>query len=122
MPMLKTIIKANLPAGKYPIKLISFQEFVNDKGGYIQVTFQLPDRQVKHQVFNNEKALAYFGSTLKRQMGKEGEELDLEAVLNEAKAFDGLYTVISYHPQYGMNMAFHEEQSKTLDKEIDFDE
>lgn len=117
MSLLDTVIKPRLAAGKYPVRLIEFQPFENDKGGYVQLTLAMPDRIIKQNFFPSN--LDYLGKTLKDQIGKSDQELKLSEVLAEAKGKD-LFCVVSYN-EYGLNVAFHEQTQVTeKSKEVDF--
>jgi hypothetical protein len=105
MGLLNTTILAKLTAGKYQIKLVSFKEVVNDKGGYVELSLKFPDRIIRHNVFPG-KSMDYTGKALRQQLGLEAET-DLGTLLNLCQASDQLFTVVSYN-DYGLNLAFHE--------------
>lgn len=102
MGLLNTTIKASLPAGEYPVSLISYKEVENSNGGYIELTLALPDRTMKQNFFPSN--LDYLGKTLRAQLNIQ-EEKSLEDILELAMTKD-LFAVISYN-EYGMNLAFH---------------
>lgn len=128
MSLLNTVSKKVLTAGKYAFNLISYREVTNDKGGYIELTLELPDRFIKQNLFPENKAenkrgtLNYFMGAIKRQMKVEDKEMELVDILELAKSQkkDALFCVISYSDDYGMNVAFHEKQS--VSTEVGFED
>ena len=58
MPLLSNTVKKRLLPGKYQFFLNSFKEFENEKGGYVKIEMQLPDRTNEHVLFPSN--LGYF--------------------------------------------------------------
>lgn len=116
MSLLSTKIRAKLPAGEYPVSLITYQEVKNEKGGYIELTINMPDRIIKQNFFPTQ--LNYLGSTLAEQLGLRDSEHDLVEILDVAKG-KNLFAMISYN-EYGMNLAFHKQVVVSKTDEIDF--
>ena len=119
MSLLKTKIKPRLKPGKYPIKINSVKEFENDKGGYIQLALQFPDREMLQNFFPSN--LTYLGRCLGDQMGITDEmEVGLDELIDEAIANDhGLFAVVSYN-DYGLNIALHEPKTTENTEEVEF--
>ena len=116
MSLLKTTIKPKLPPGEYPVQIVTFREVANEKGGYIELTINMPDRLIKQNFFPSQ--LSYLGSTVGDQLGLRSEEHDLEEILTIAKNKD-LFAIISYN-DYGMNLAFHKPVVASKADEVDF--
>lgn len=114
MGLLKQTIKAALPAGEYPVSLISYKEVENSNGGYVELTLALPDRTLKQNFFPSN--LDYLGKKLSAQLNIK-EAKPLEDILEEALTKD-LFAVISYN-DYGMNLAFHRTAAVSA-KEVTF--
>lgn len=107
MPLLQNTMKKKLVPGKYNFHLNSFKEFENEKGGYVQIEMQLPDRTNNHVLFPSN--LGYFMSCMRRQLElDENVDHTYEEILDAAMQSDNLWTIISYDEKYGLNYAFHE--------------
>jgi hypothetical protein len=104
MSLLHTTIKPALPAGKYPVQIMDYSEVENEKGGYIALQIAFPDREMQQNFFP--KNLEYLGKSLRTQLNKANETMELVQILEEAKG-KPLFAVVSYN-EYGMNLAFHE--------------
>jgi hypothetical protein len=105
MSLLQTKIKPTLPAGEYPIHIMSVKEVPNDNGGYIQLSIAFPDRIMPQNFFPSN--LSYLGKSLRAQLGLENEEMDLADIIDLAIAKEEpLFGVVSYN-DYGLNLAFH---------------
>lgn len=121
MPLLNNTVKKKLLPGKYPIFLNSFKEYENDKGGYVKVEMQLPDR-VNEVVFFPSN-LDYFMKCLRRQTElPEDTDHTYPEILDAAMKSDKLFTVISYDVKYGLQYAFHEAVTKENAEDVAFDE
>lgn len=116
MSLLNTQIKKRLLPGKYPMKIKHYEEFTNDKGGYLQIVLVLPDREIKQNFFQSN--LDYLGKTLRDQLSLENEDMDLEEILKKAKGKE-IFGVVSYN-EYGLNIALHE-QPIVEEKDVDFE-
>lgn len=115
MSLLKTTIKPKLPAGEYPVQIVSFREVSNDKGGYIELTINMPDRIIKQNFFPSQ--INYLGSTVGDQLGLREDQHDVGEILELARGKQ-LFAMISYN-DYGMNLAFHKQAPAKTD-EVDF--
>lgn len=117
MSLLKTVIKPKLPAGEYPVQIVSFREVTNDKGGYIELTLNMPDRIIKQNFFPTQ--IAYLGSTIGEQLGLREDQHEVEEILEIAKGKQ-LFVMVSYN-DYGLNVAFHKPTAVTAKSdEVDF--
>ena len=100
----------------YEAHISSFKEISNDKGGYIEIKFTLPDREYTYCVFPTQ--IDYVTSTLRNQI--EQPELDnLGDVLKYITKNNCTINVwFSYNQDYGrMNVALH--QPATEEEAID---
>ena len=105
MPLLSNTVKKRLLPGKYQFFLNSFKEFENEKGGYVKIEMQLPDRTNEHVLFPSN--LGYFMSCMRRQLAMdENVDHSYEEILEEAQKSDKLWTIISYDEKWGLNYAF----------------
>lgn len=114
MSLLTQKIPAKMPAGEYPVKLVNYQEMRKEDGkkgpiSYIQLSLQFADRTIPYNFF--EGNLRYLGSSLRNQLGRD-DEMDLQEILEAAKAAPSLFAVVSYN-DYGMNLAFHKSTAET---------
>lgn len=104
-----------LPAlkGKHEAKVKSFREVENAQGGYLEVIFELRDRDYTLNIFPGRGETAgrqvnYVTGAIRRQLGKEEEALSLVEVLEIAKTTP-INIWFSYSQEYGrMNVNFHE--------------
>ena len=115
MSLLNTEIKPKLPAGEYTVSLITFKEVTNEKGGYIELKLDLPDRIITQNFFPTQ--LSYLGSTLAEQLELRDQKRSLSEILDIAKG-KKLFAIISYN-EYGMNLAFHKPAAPKTD-DVDF--
>lgn len=121
MPLLNNTVKKRLLPGKYPITINNYQEFENEKGGYVKIEMQLPDRVNDHVIFPS--GLAYFMSCLRRQLElPEDQDHSYEEILEEALQSDKLWVIVSYDEKYGLNYAFHEATTRENAPEVGFGE
>lgn len=104
-----------LPAlkGKHEAKVKSFREVENAQGGYLEVIFELEDRDYTLNIFPGRGETAgrqvnYVTGAIRRQLGKEEEALSLVEVLEIAKTTP-INIWFSYSQEYQrMNVNFHE--------------
>ena len=115
MSLLNTEIKPKLPAGEYPVSLITFKEVQNERGGYVELKLDMPDRIITQNFFPTQ--LGYLGSTLAEQLGLRDQKRSLNEVLEIARGKQ-LFAIISYN-EYGMNLAFHKPAAPKTD-DVDF--
>lgn len=97
-----------LPAlkGMYEATVKSYKEVENDKGGYIEVIFQLEDRTYTYCIFPTQ--LDYVTSCLNNQFGLERDELSLGECLKKATK-ESIHIWFSYNQDVQrMNLAFHD--------------
>lgn len=116
MSLLKTVIKPKLPAGEYPVSIVTFREVTNPQGGYVELTLNMPDRIIKQNFFPSQ--LSYLGSTLAEQLQIRDAEHDIDEILTLAKGKQ-LFAIVSYN-EYGMNFAFHRQTAPEMKLEVDF--
>lgn len=110
--------KVVLPAlnGKYETKVKSFEEVTNDKGGYVKVILELPDREYQYNIFPTQ--IDYVTSALRNQFEKRSEVVSLEDMLTlgQTTAFNVWFT---YNQDIGrMNVALHEPIVLVQEEEI----
>lgn len=92
--------------GKYTSLVKAWEPVTNNKGGYIEVILQLPDREYKYCIFPSQ--VSYVRSCLRRQFEQTDSKVNLSTLLNLAKTkeFNVWFT---YNFDYNkMNVAFHE--------------
>lgn len=98
----KTTVKKSIAEGNYELPLVSIQEFSNDQGGYVQLTFKDDNTEIVHNIFgSNEKQIEYTTQTLAKQVGKFGD-LSLDDVLVEGF----IYKIYVSYNEYGRNISF----------------
>ena len=119
MSLLNTKIKPRLQPGKYEIKINSVKEFENEKGGYVQLDLQFPDRTIAQNFFPSN--LHYLGRCLSDQLHVAEEvEIELADLINEAiENHRQLFAIVSYN-DYGLNIALHEPKTTENSEEVDF--
>lgn len=99
----KTTVKEPVAEGNYELPLVKIQEFENNQGGYVQLTFKKDDTEIIHNVFgSNEKQIEYTIRTLGAQVGKFGDEVSLDDVLIEGF----VYKIYVSYNEYGRNVSF----------------
>lgn len=109
--MLDTVVKAPLK-GAVQATVKSFQEVQNDKGGYVEVVFTLPDREYTLNIFPGTgatvgKQINYITSAIRKQLQIDGE-VTLKDMLTAAKEMP-ITLYFSYSNEYNrMNVNFHE--------------
>ncbi len=113
--LLKSTVRPPLPEGEYPIRITNFEEFENEKGGYVQLTISMPDRIIKQNFFPSN--IDYLGAALRDQLGIK-EQKELSEVL-EATSGQELFGIISYN-EYGMNLGFRRPKAVVVSKEVEF--
>lgn len=115
MSLLQTVV---LPAlnGKYETKVKSFEEVTNDKGGYVKVILELPDREYQYNIFPTQ--VDYVTSALRSQFDKRGEAVSLGDMLTlgKTKSFNVWF---AYNQDVGrMNVALHEPRVIVQESEV----
>ena len=90
--------------GEYIVRVKSYKEITNDKGGYVQIVLQLPDREFTYNLFPS--SIEYVARNLRNQFGIE-DETTLGELLETATKTD-FKVWISYNQEYNsMNVSFH---------------
>lgn len=117
MSLLDTVV---LPAlsGKYEAKVKDFAEITNQNGGYVQVTLQLPDREIKYVIFPGKgdakgRQINYVVSTLAKQFALDKQSNTLKNILEYGK--EHAFNIwVSYNQTYNsINISFHEPVEET---------
>lgn len=104
MSLLHTKVLPRLE-GEYKVTIKSYEETENEKGGYIKVILQLPDREYPYIIFPS--SAEYVARNLRNQFGLYDEEVELADVLEQGTKTP--FSVwFSYNQDYGMNVAFHD--------------
>lgn len=99
----KATVKEPVAEGNYELPLVSIQEFSNNQGGYVQLTFKDDNTEIIHNIFgSNEKQIEYTIQTLGRQVGKFGDNISLDDVLVEGF----IYKIYVSYNEYGRNISF----------------
>jgi len=104
MSLLNTKVLPKLE-GEYKVTIKSYEEIENDKGGYVKVVLQLPDREYQYNLFPS--SVDYVARNLRNQF-----EIEDEVTLGELleKGTKTPFSVwFSYNQDYqSMNVAFHD--------------
>lgn len=105
MSLLSTKVLPTL-TGMREVRIKDFKEIENDKGGYVETTLLLPDREYKYCIFPSQ--VEYVTSAIRNQLGLQDQEVTLEEVLTTAKE-TSISVWFTYNQDLGrMNVAFHE--------------
>lgn len=95
-------------SGMYECTVDKYTEIENEKGGYIEIVLNLPDRQFKYCVFPSQ--LDYVSSCLNRGLGVDRDTYSLGEALELIKK-DKIEVPVwfSYNENYGrMNVSLHD--------------
>lgn len=91
--------------GNRKAKIIAYEPVENEKGGYLQLTLELKDREYKTNIFP--KQLDYLLGCLRRQLGKSTEKVALLTLIEEMIKEKSTFEVnFSWNEQYGSQIAF----------------
>jgi hypothetical protein len=115
----------SLPAltGERVAVLKSYNEVENNQGGYINLLFQLEDREYNYSLFPGRgdakgKQINYFMSAIRNQLGLKEGVIELGQIL-EAMKDKEIRIWFSYNSQYQrMNVEFHQ-SLQTEDTNLD---
>lgn len=104
MSLLNTKVLPKLE-GEYKVTIKSYEEIENDKGGYVKIVLQLPDREYTYNLFPS--SIDYVARNLRNQFNIEGE-VTLKELLD--KGLTNAFSIwFSYNQDYqSMNVAFHD--------------
>lgn len=114
----------SLPAltGERVAKLKSYKEVENKQGGYINLLFELEDREYNYQLFPGRgdaegRQIAYFARAIRQQLGLTEGVMELEDILKAMKNKE-IKIWFSYNDFYQrMNVEFHK-PAEQLDIDI----
>ena len=105
----------SLPAltGERVAVLKSYKEVENNQGGYVNLSFQLEDREYNYPLFPGRgdaagKQINYFMSAIRNQLGLKDGVLELGEILESMKDKE-IKIWFSYNNEYQrMNVEFHQ--------------
>lgn len=99
----KTTVRKPITEGIYDLPLTNVEEFENEEGGYVQLTFENKDTRITHNIFGSKtKQIELHTQHLGEQVGVFGDGTALEDVLIEGFVYK-MY--VSYN-KFGRNISF----------------